>query len=121
MGVPRLPAACCLASSKFAPNIREPTPGFVRDKPRLSERLLVAGSRTSTVIIFASHSGVLVKLSAGNHCHADEVGERLCLHLQHDVSAVYFNGPGADAEVEGDDLVGGTGDQRVHDFMLTAR
>ena len=53
--------------------------------------------------------------------HSDELWQAFDLHLGHDVGAIDLDRADADAEFEGDDLIGLAFDQPVEDFALALR
>jgi hypothetical protein len=58
---------------------------------------------------------------AGDQGHANEIGEARCLHFGHEIGAIDFNRARADAEIEGNLLVGMAGNEPLEHVTLAAR
>jgi hypothetical protein len=57
----------------------------------------------------------------GDQGHAHEIGKARCLHFGHEIGPVDFNGARADAEIEGNLLVGMAGNESLEHVTLAAR
>src|SRR5688572_17480012 len=83
-----------------------PTDGVDQGSPAMRRRCLPASSFS----IQGNYLAAWVSLTApgpepGGQRHPDQVGKAVRLHLLHQVGAVDLDGPGADVELMGDDLV----------------